>query len=288
MWDEVTRTMENLDSHDRFKLLLEGCSELGLPVHTAEEFVKYSKVNSKYDPPISPSTKVDELQHWVLLNTHIKPEVEKLLGAPINHRTSTASLGDFSKAERRWAQFSKNFILFYMSMFAWSWSTHWSLVYLDSSRYCITTLAIRSNIKHDLKYDVNLVLILQFDSRSCTSVLHAIDIPDWSMSLSKGWCQIVLCKHNHKLHKSQMYVQDMSGSDHLDEPRNQLLLTFFRWYLLKEIRRLMLRSTHPHTGCTRWNSWARQDMHLQLIYGSSKGRLWATSGALTSTRPMPK
>ena len=180
VWDKVRSTMENLDSHDRFKLLLEGCSELGLPVHTAEEFVKYSQVNSKYETPISPSTKVDELQHWVLLNTHIRPEVEKLLGGPINHRTSTASLDDFSKAERRWALF----MLFYKVYVCWS------LVYLDSSRYW-------SNIKHDLK-DVNLVLILQLGMCDCISVVHAVDTPDQSTSLNTGWCRVALCKYNHK------------------------------------------------------------------------------------------
>ena len=103
---EMVNTLVNLDGYNGYVHLLDGCQELGLPLHTADEFVKYSKVNSKFETPISPSIKVDELQHWVLLNTHIKPEVEKLLGAPIHHRTSTANLDELSKAERRWAWLS--------------------------------------------------------------------------------------------------------------------------------------------------------------------------------------
>ena len=85
-------------------VLEQGCAKLSLPSDAALELVRWwtikKLVGAEEGKKISPSTKLDDLQHWVLLNTKIRKTVELQLGE-LHHSTSTESLDDATKCRRR-------------------------------------------------------------------------------------------------------------------------------------------------------------------------------------------
>ena len=94
-----------MDSHSAVVAMQEGCLRLQLPESTAKELIRYllvKQLNGQRAQTLSPSRKLDELQHWVLLNTKVRKAVEALVGE-IDHSTSTADLPDEQKAGRRQA-----------------------------------------------------------------------------------------------------------------------------------------------------------------------------------------
>ena len=86
-------------------LLLEGgCSRLSLPSSTAKElytFLQMCRKNETVRQRISPSSKLDALWHWMLLNTDVSTCVHGALGGPVSHSTSTESDSLESKNKRR-------------------------------------------------------------------------------------------------------------------------------------------------------------------------------------------
>ena len=104
-----------MESHRGYKALLEGCQELGLSKRLAKEFVRYcivKKFNSDAsDLPLSPSAQLDSLQHWVLLNTNDRRDVESLVG-PIEHSTKSSFLSEKEKSLRRFVSAALNCSLY--------------------------------------------------------------------------------------------------------------------------------------------------------------------------------
>jgi hypothetical protein len=86
-------------------LLLEGgCSRLSLPSSTAKElyaFLQMCQKNETVRQRISPSSKLDALWHWMLLNTDVSTCVHEALGGPVRHSTSTESDSLEKKNKRR-------------------------------------------------------------------------------------------------------------------------------------------------------------------------------------------
>ena len=93
-----------MDEHEAFELLRGGCEECDLPAETATELIRFLIVKKLAGKAVgdglSPSAKIDELQHWVLLNTDVRHKVETLVGE-IQHSTKTAKLAEAHKAKRR-------------------------------------------------------------------------------------------------------------------------------------------------------------------------------------------
>jgi ubiquitin len=72
------------------------CTELRLPVTLATELWLFLNVRMSH-PGAGPSSTVDQLWHWMLLNTDVADEVSSLLGCVVRH--STASAGDPPRAK---------------------------------------------------------------------------------------------------------------------------------------------------------------------------------------------
>ena len=73
---------------------------------TARELVRFLLVKKFEGLPgsgrLSPSSKLDTLQHWTLLNTEVRKIVEAVIGE-ISHSEETAELPDEEKVNRRQA-----------------------------------------------------------------------------------------------------------------------------------------------------------------------------------------
>ena len=85
--------------------LQEGCHKKQLPPTTARELVRFllaKKLSPNVSEGWSPSSKLDELQHWTLLNTRVRKLVEAVVGE-IDHSEETAELPDEEKVKRRQA-----------------------------------------------------------------------------------------------------------------------------------------------------------------------------------------
>lgn len=95
--------MQN-SSRDLAILLLEGgCSRLFLPPSTGVElytFLEMCRENETSRQHISPSSKLDALWHWMLLNTDVSTCVHEALGGIVPHSTSTES-DSLEKNKRR-------------------------------------------------------------------------------------------------------------------------------------------------------------------------------------------
>ena len=80
------------------------CRRLQLPLTTAKELILYltvkTLVGQKQAKELSPSSKLDQLLHAVLLDTEVRKSVEALVGE-IHHSEATAELADDLRAERR-------------------------------------------------------------------------------------------------------------------------------------------------------------------------------------------
>ena len=74
--------------------LQDGCRKEQLPQSTARELIRFLLLKNFY-PDVSegwsPSTKLDKLQHWTLLNTAVRKVVEAAVGE-IDHSTELADL----------------------------------------------------------------------------------------------------------------------------------------------------------------------------------------------------
>ena len=85
--------------------LEEFCVRLHLPPGTVNELMKYLEVKDRVGRvkagKLSPSSKMDELLHAILLHTEVRKSVEELVGE-IHHSEAPAGLTDELKAERRW------------------------------------------------------------------------------------------------------------------------------------------------------------------------------------------
>ena len=84
--------------------LREYCDQLELPRATAKELISFLTVKSiigqKRGGNLSPSSRIDQLLHKVLLNTEARKAVEELVGE-IWHSEATTELRDELKVERR-------------------------------------------------------------------------------------------------------------------------------------------------------------------------------------------
>jgi len=86
-------------------LLLEGgCSRLFLPPSAGKElyaFLEMCRENEASRQNLSPSSKLDALWHWMLLNTDVSTRVHEALGGIVSHTTSTESDSLEEKNKRR-------------------------------------------------------------------------------------------------------------------------------------------------------------------------------------------
>ncbi|KAK9789202.1 hypothetical protein WJX73_007416 [Symbiochloris irregularis] len=86
------------------KALHAGCHELRLPETAAKELLRFlivkRLVGDDKSSRLSPSSKLDRLLHWVLLNTAVRDHVEEHVGR-VFHTTATAQQADAQKMERR-------------------------------------------------------------------------------------------------------------------------------------------------------------------------------------------
>ncbi|KAI8105555.1 hypothetical protein M9434_000140 [Picochlorum sp. BPE23] len=93
------------NTRDLAILLLEGgCSRLFLPPATGEElytFLEMCRENKASRQHVSPSSKLDTLWHWMLLNTDVSTCVHEALGGIVPHSTSTESDSLEKKNKRR-------------------------------------------------------------------------------------------------------------------------------------------------------------------------------------------
>ena len=90
---------------DAILALQEGCCRKQLPLSTARELIRfllYKNLNPILSEGWSPSSKLDALQHWTLLNTRVRKLVEAVVGE-ISHSEELADLPDEDKVERRQA-----------------------------------------------------------------------------------------------------------------------------------------------------------------------------------------
>ena len=83
-----------------------GCRYLDLPNSTARELVRFLLVKrfvgDETGSRLSPSSKVDALWHWMLLETNVRDTVEALVGR-VKHTQATEAHSDTDKMERRCA-----------------------------------------------------------------------------------------------------------------------------------------------------------------------------------------
>lgn len=94
-----------MDAHRAIKALQEGCAQKGLPRAAAKELVRFlfmkRLVGDEKGSRLSPSAQIDELWHWMLLETEVRDSVEALVGGKIMHTQATMHHTDEEKLERR-------------------------------------------------------------------------------------------------------------------------------------------------------------------------------------------
>lgn len=86
-------------------LLRPGCAEVGIDVGASKELVRFLLTKRLLGPEkaqlLSPSSKLDKLLHWVLLNSEVRKGLELSCVGEITHSTQTSKLDDISKCKRR-------------------------------------------------------------------------------------------------------------------------------------------------------------------------------------------
>jgi hypothetical protein len=93
-----------MDRHPCVEALKKGCLNLNLPTSTAKELVRFLLVKrfqedeKLYD--LSPSSKLDKLWHYMLLNTEVRDAVEQLVGR-VSHTQDTERQPEALKMDRR-------------------------------------------------------------------------------------------------------------------------------------------------------------------------------------------
>lgn len=93
--------------------LKRGCDALGLPFAVAIELISYlatQTTSPEARSAFSPSAKIDELLHWILLNTDTRLIVEKFLGT-IHHSTQSSTYDEAAKSQRRYCSTSSEFLM---------------------------------------------------------------------------------------------------------------------------------------------------------------------------------
>lgn len=86
--------------------LIAGCRDLQLPLHTARELMRFLLVKKilglQNSFELGPSRKVDQLQHWMLLETDVRKSVEDIVGE-VRHSQGRAKdkMTEVDKAEAR-------------------------------------------------------------------------------------------------------------------------------------------------------------------------------------------
>ncbi|KAG1664979.1 hypothetical protein FOA52_001991 [Chlamydomonas sp. UWO 241] len=86
----------SMQQQNAIALLSPGCIELGLPKALATELWHFLNVRARHSDA-GPSSTIDELWHWMLLNTDVAAEAHSLLGCVVRH--STASAADLLRAK---------------------------------------------------------------------------------------------------------------------------------------------------------------------------------------------
>jgi len=93
-----------MDSHPAVVALHEGCTQLRIPFAAAAELCKYLLTKRIYQKErgsdLGCSSTLDELQHWLLLETRLREQVEALIGGKI----CTLSARWVSPAARKWKE----------------------------------------------------------------------------------------------------------------------------------------------------------------------------------------
>jgi hypothetical protein len=95
-------------SHGAMRALAVACEALQLDYAVAVELVEFLKVkrhvlsvSPRDAEDMSPSTKMDELWHHVLLNSAMRETVDGITGGHVPHSTSPACLSELDKVRRR-------------------------------------------------------------------------------------------------------------------------------------------------------------------------------------------
>ena len=83
--------------------LRRGCDDLDLSFDVAAELLSYLTIQKsapESKKSFSPSANIDQLLHWILLNTEARQIIEQSLGT-IYHSTETTKLEEGLKCQRR-------------------------------------------------------------------------------------------------------------------------------------------------------------------------------------------
>lgn len=90
-------------------ILRRGCQEVGVDIQASTELARFLLTKRLlYSHKMSPSSKLDELLHWVLLNTEVRKSLEMTCVGEICYTTQTSMLDEFSKCKRRWGNCCQN------------------------------------------------------------------------------------------------------------------------------------------------------------------------------------
>ena len=85
-------------------VLRQGCEELGLPAEAALELMRWLIIKRLLSPAkaagLGLSSKLEQLQHWLLLNTESRKTAELYLGE-LDYSTETASSDEVTKCKQR-------------------------------------------------------------------------------------------------------------------------------------------------------------------------------------------
>lgn len=92
-----------METQPVFNKLRVACVELGLPTTAALELIRFLTVKRIYSPllDLSPSTVLDKLWHYVLLETDLRKEVDQLVGGEVPHSKRGECHTDEVKARRQ-------------------------------------------------------------------------------------------------------------------------------------------------------------------------------------------
>lgn len=88
-----------------FVLLRPGCEEVGVDIQASRELIRFlltkRLVGAEKAKLLSPSSKLDRLLHWALLNSEVRKALESSCVGEISHSTQTSKLDHNSKCKRR-------------------------------------------------------------------------------------------------------------------------------------------------------------------------------------------
>ena len=94
-----------MENHPVIQELQHGCMCLNLPTSVAVELIRYLITKrlscEETGSSLGCSSKLDELQHWILLETDVREEVEALIGGKIWHTQTTMGNDCAQKVQSR-------------------------------------------------------------------------------------------------------------------------------------------------------------------------------------------